>query len=139
MAMRYMLDTNILGYFIQGTSAHLLTRMEQALRERTAAISIITLAETRYGQRLLARTDRRQPAIDQLLDKLPALPWGLPAAEHYAAIKAHLRQAGTPIGELDTQIAAHALAEGLTLVTHNRRHFERIEALAVEDWREDAG
>ena len=38
------------------------------------------------------------------------------------------------MGELDTQIAAHALAENLVLVTHNTRHFRDVPALALEDW-----
>lgn len=132
--MRYMLDTNILGYFVQGGPAGLLTRVEQAIRDRAAVISIITLAETRYGQRLMAREDRRHAIIDRLLDKLPVLLWPQSAVEHYATLKSRLKQAGTPIGELDTQLAAHALAEGLALVTHNLRHFQRIEGLVVEDW-----
>jgi tRNA(fMet)-specific endonuclease VapC len=41
---------------------------------------------------------------------------------------------GTPIGSYDLQIAAIALANNLTLVTHNMREFERIEGLQIEDW-----
>ena len=43
------------------------------------------------------------------------------------------RRGGTPIGEMDTQMAAHALAEGLTLVTHNTRHFDQVPSLQIED------
>lgn len=55
------------------------------------------------------------------------------AADHYGALKHGLKTQGTPIGEMDTQIAAHDLAENLILVTHNTRHFERVAALALED------
>jgi tRNA(fMet)-specific endonuclease VapC len=41
---------------------------------------------------------------------------------------------GTPIGALDTMIAAHALQLGLTLVTHNLEHFRRVRGLKVADW-----
>ena len=41
---------------------------------------------------------------------------------------------GTPIGELDTLIAAHALAEGLTLVSHNTRRFKQVAGLRLVDW-----
>jgi len=44
------------------------------------------------------------------------------------------RRGATPIGEIDTQIAAHAVAEGLTLVTHNTRHFDQVPGLRIEDW-----
>ena len=45
-----------------------------------------------------------------------------------------LQQTGQPIGDMDTQIAAHALALGLPLVTHNTRHFKRVAGLRLEDW-----
>ena len=45
-----------------------------------------------------------------------------------------LKRQGTPIGELNTQIAAHALAEQLILLTHNTRHFEKVPKLKLEDW-----
>ena len=62
------------------------------------------------------------------------MPWNTAAADIYGEIAALLRRQGTPIGEMDTQIAAHALAQDLILVTHNTRHFERIPGLRLEDW-----
>ncbi len=56
------------------------------------------------------------------------------AAYRYGTPKDAHRRAGTPIGELDTQIAAHALAEGLVLVTHNTRHFKQVPGLTLEHW-----
>jgi len=67
------------------------------------------------------------------LADLPVMPWNT-AADIYGEIAALIRRQGTPIGEMDTQIAAHALAENLILVTHNTRHFERILGLRLEDW-----
>jgi tRNA(fMet)-specific endonuclease VapC len=69
-----------------------------------------------------------------LLNELPVLPWTLDAADRYGEIAAHLQQTGQPIGHMDTQIAAHALALGLPLVTHNTRHFKRVTGLKLEDW-----
>jgi tRNA(fMet)-specific endonuclease VapC len=73
-------------------------------------------------------------SIDALLSRVPILPFGANAAAHYGVIRADLERRGAPIGPLDTLIAAHALAEGMTLVTNNRREFDRVAALAVEDW-----
>ena len=130
----YLLDTNILSYFVKGIHPALHERMTQALQRQDIAISAITRAEIRYGQGLMAADDRRRRRIDLLLDEVPALPWTVAAADRYGEIKALLRRQGVPIGEMDTQIAAHALAEGLPLVTHNTRHFERIAGLKLEDW-----
>lgn len=130
----YLLDTNILGYFLKGLEAALIDRMAHALQAQEVVISALTRAEMRYGQALMATNDKRQRRIDLLLDQLPTLPWTTAAAEHYGAIKALHKCQGTPIGELDTQIAAHALAEDLILVTHNTRHFEKVPKLKLEDW-----
>lgn len=58
------------------------------------------------------------------------------AAESYGKVRADLEKAGTPIGPLDTMIAAHAKALGYTLVTNNTREFERVKDLKVENWAE---
>ena len=130
----YLLDTNILSYFVKGIHPALHERMTQALQRQDIAISAITRAEIRYGQCLMAADDKRRQRIDLLLDGMPTLPWTTAAADRYGEVKALLRCQGVPIGEMDTQIAAHALAEGLPLVTHNTRHFERIPGLRLEDW-----
>jgi predicted nucleic acid-binding protein len=78
--------------------------------------------------------DRRRVLIDHFLLRLPNLEWTSQAADHYGQIKALHKRQGTPIGEVDTQIAAHALAEDLILVTHNTRHFEKVPGLKLEDW-----
>lgn len=134
MTLRYLLDTNIVSYFIRRSSESLEKRMKQSLSQSTVAISTITRAELRYGQALMERQDKRRAIIDQLLLQLPHLPWTLEAADHYGYIKAQLKRDGSPIGEIDTQIAAHATAENLILVTHNTKHFERVFELRLEDW-----
>ncbi len=45
-----------------------------------------------------------------------------------------MKKKGTPIGTIDMLIAAHGKAENLTVVTHNTREFERVEALLLDDW-----
>ncbi|MBC7681108.1 MAG: type II toxin-antitoxin system VapC family toxin [Ferruginibacter sp.] len=129
-----MLDTNILSYFLKGMQPGLTARMAQTLRTQDSAISAITRAEMRYGQALMAADDKRRRGIDLLLGQLPTLPWTAAAADRYGDIQSQFKKQGTPIGEMDTQIAAHALAENLVLVTHNTRHFERVPGLRLEDW-----
>ena len=132
--IRYLADTNILGYFLRGARAALHERMGLALQANEVAISAITRAEIRFGKRLLNANDKRQASIDLLLDQIVTLAWPPEAAEPYGEIAAQLRKTGQPNGEMDTLIAAHALVAGLTLVTHNTCHFERIPGLRLEDW-----
>lgn len=134
MSLRYLLDTNTVSYFIRRSSSPLEKRMTLALKQNSAAISTLTRAELRYGQALMDAQDKRRNMIDLLLQQLPHLPWTLEAADQYGQIKSQLKRTGEPIGEIDTQIAAHALAENLILVTHNTQHFEKVPGLRVEDW-----
>lgn len=134
MSLRFLLDTNIASDYLRRSSALLENRVNEGLLSHTVAISVLTRAELRFGQAGMVSDDRRRSLIDQFLMQLPNLPWTEQAADHYGSLKDGLRRGGTPIGELDTQIAAHALAEGLTLVTHNTRHFDKVPGLAVTDW-----
>ena len=134
MSLRYLLDINTVSYFIRRSSSALEKRMTLALKQNSAAISTLTRAELRYGQALMDAQDKRRNVIDLLLQQLPHLPWTLEAADQYGQIKSQLKRTGEPIGEIDTQIAAHALAEDLILVTHNTQHFERVPGLRLEDW-----
>ena len=135
MSLQYLLDTNIASYYLRRSSAGLEERVNQGLLQQTVAISVLTRAELRFGQAGMATDDRRRSLIDHFLLQLPNLPWTHQAADRYGTLKDAHRRSGTPIGELDTQIATHALAEGLTLVTHNTRHFGLVPGLRIEDWR----
>lgn len=132
--IRYLADTNILGYLARHASPHLIARMRAALEAREVAISAVTRAETRYGQRLLNASDRRQIVIDAILQELPVLNWTLEAADRYGDLAVTLRREGWPITVMDSMIAAHALANSLILVTHNTKDFARIDGLPLEDW-----
>ncbi|MGB4116047.1 MAG: type II toxin-antitoxin system VapC family toxin [Polaromonas sp.] len=134
MTLLYLLDTNIVSYYLRRTSTELERRLNDALASQSVAISVLTRAELRYGQAGMTVEDKRRGLIDRFLLRLPNLQWTEAAADRYGDIKATHKRMGTLIGEIDTQIAAHAITEGLTLVTHNTRHFERVPGLKLEDW-----
>ena len=62
------------------------------------------------------------------------LPFDDLAAVEYGNICADLQRKGTPIGQMDMLIAAHARSENLVLVTNNTREFERVIGLQLENW-----
>jgi predicted nucleic acid-binding protein len=132
--MRYLLDTNIVSYYLRRVSSVLEQRVGDALNQHQAAISVVTRAELRFGQAGMTADDRRRSLINSFLLRLPSLEWTVQAADDYGTLKNSLKSQGMPIGEMDTQIAAHALAENLILVTHNTRRFERVPGLKLEDW-----
>lgn len=96
-------------------------------------LSSVTLGELSYGVEK-SRSSRNRLVLESFLPPLEVVPFGAEAAWHYGKVRSMLERQGTPIGALDTLIAAHALALGLTLVTHNTREFDRVEGLRVENW-----
>lgn len=132
---RYLLDTSICIELIRGRNAATLTRLRRR-RVGTVAISPITLAELQYGVARSTDPARNAIALAHFCAPLELPPFDDVAATAYGRIRANLERQGTPIGPLDTLIAAHALALDVTLVTANEREFRRIPELAVENWRD---
>lgn len=130
--LRYMLDTNICIHILNERSAHLLERFNQAAEE--LSISTIVLAELHFGAEKSSRSLKNLHGIENFAARLAVLPFSAKAAAHYGQIRADLQKAGTPIGLQDTLIAAHARAEALVVVTNDRREFDRVPGLQVEDW-----
>lgn len=108
--------------------------MRLELDEQSCVISSVVRAEVRYGQALMAANDKRRQPISLLLNDLPTLSWDTGAADQHGLLIAELKRSGKPIGHMDTMIAAHALATGLIVVTHNLKDFERVPHLRLEDW-----
>jgi tRNA(fMet)-specific endonuclease VapC len=127
-----MLDTNICIFLLKGRGAALAERFE-AEAERLC-LSAVTYGELCHGVEKSAARARNARALEAFAARLPVLPFDTDAAAAFGALRAELERRGTPIGAYDTQIAAHALGLGLTVVTNNRREFDRVPGLAVEDW-----
>lgn len=75
---------------------------------------------------------RNQLALTLFLSFIRMLPFD-EATDEYGRVRAALERRGTPIGPLDTKIAAHAKALDMILVTNNTRESERVEGLKIED------
>lgn len=134
--MKHLLDTNIVSYFLRDASAALSQRILDSTPD-TLAISIISAGELRYGLSKLSPSKRATELahrLSALLTAIPVLPLPADAALHYGNTRAQLEAAGTPIGGNDLWIAAHALAQNMTLVTNNTREFERVVGLRLENW-----
>lgn len=130
--MQFMLDTNICIYAIKHRPPEVLA----ALRANESAglgISSITAAELYFGV-AKSGSARNLAALRQFLEPLEVADFDQSAAACYGPLRALLESAGTPIGPLDTQIAAHALALDVTLVSHNTREFARVPGLKLANW-----
>ena len=130
----YLLDTNILSDLIRRPAGPAARRLAE-VGEDGVATSIVVAAELRYGAARRG-SPRLTARVEALLRELPVLAFEPPADARYGALRAALEAAGTSIGGNDMLIAAHALASGRTMVTANRRAFDRVEDLPVENWLE---
>jgi tRNA(fMet)-specific endonuclease VapC len=130
--LRYLLDTNIAIYVIKQRPVSALQVFNQHAGHM--AMSVITLAELLHGAEKSANPSANLAVVEDFCSRLEILPYLAKAAQHYGAIRAALETLGTPIGVNNLHIAAHARSEGLVLVTHNTREFDRVPALQVEDW-----
>lgn len=133
--MRFMLDTNTCVELIRQRNDRVLRRM-QRLRPDDVCVSSVTLSELEYGAAKSADPGRNRLALAEFMTPLSVRAYDDAAAPFYGRVRADLERAGTPIGPLDTMIAAHALSLGLTLVTDNEREFRRVSGLNVQNWAE---
>jgi len=132
MAIRYLLDTNTACYVIKGTFPRVRERLQKTPMS-AVGISVVTEAELRFGVARRPEAARLSEVIEEFLLRVEVLPWTSEAARHYAAIRAAIEKQGEPMGNLDLMIAAHAVAAGVVLVTHDHV-FRRVKGLKVEDW-----
>lgn len=131
--MIFLLDTNTCIYLIKKRPPEVIHRFE----EHTVGdigISSVTAAELYFGVEKSQRPAQNRAALEQFLLPLVVADFDYTAAISYGRIRSALEKRGTPIGPLDTLIAAHAISLSLTLVTSNVREFSRIPDLKVENW-----
>jgi len=128
---KYMLDTDTVSFALRGRGAVSSRLLEH--RPSEICISSITLAELRFGAE--ARRSRKlHRLIATFVGSVTVIPFDQPAADRFAPVATALARRGEPIGTFDTLLAAHALSQGLTLVTNNVKHFQRVEGLKTENW-----
>jgi tRNA(fMet)-specific endonuclease VapC len=131
-----LLDTNICIYIINAKPAAVLKRFEQ-YRMGDIGLCSVVAAELAFGVAKSGSARNRQ-ALDMFLAPLTVLPFDADAIWVYGDLRAHLERQGTPIGSLDTMIAAHALSQRAPLVTNNTREFAKVPGLVLDSWAQAA-
>ena len=135
----YLLDTDILSNLMRrAPSTTLIAKLASVPVEQQFTCSI-TLGELIYGAcRLRTRTRNLLEQLEGiLLPNLPVLPFDAAAARRYGEVRAELEGHGVLLGDANLRIGAIALARGLTVVTGNTLHFQRIPGLPIENWLEE--
>jgi tRNA(fMet)-specific endonuclease VapC len=131
-----MLDTNICSYIMRERPDSVLTELQaRVLHRDRIVISAITYAELCFGAIGKKSSPRHNVIVDEFMARIDAvLAWDKAAVEATVKIKKGLSDKGTPIGNNDTMIAGHAVSANSVLVTNNKKEFERVPDLEIEDW-----
>jgi tRNA(fMet)-specific endonuclease VapC len=125
---------------VDGACIHALKQDQRVLRRMLSesradiALSVITEAELRTGAAKSTSAQRTSKLVQNFLAPLEIVEFTSADAAAYAQVRARLERAGTPIGPLDTLIAAQAVARKLALVSNNERELARVRGLEVENW-----
>lgn len=131
--MKYLLDTNTCVRHLNQRSKAITEHLHSTPESDLAVCSVVK-AELYFGAMKSQHPEATLIKQQAFAERFVSLPFGDAAALVYGRIRAELEQAGTPIGPNDLMIAAIALANGLTLITHNTREFGRVPDLKIEDW-----
>ena len=131
--MNYLLDTNACISYLNNPQSPVRYKLERLNRNAVFVCSVVK-AELYFGVMYSQRPKRNRKKLELFLKPLGSFPFDDTAAIHYGEIRAELSKAGKLIGPHDLQIAAIALTQGATLVTHNTKEFSRVEGLIIEDW-----
>lgn len=133
--MKYLLDTNTcIQHLRHGkqspVAAHLAT-----VNAGDAVLCAVVVGELLFGALRSQNPSKNLAEVNAFRAGFVSLACDDRAAAEYATLRAMLAAKGTPIGPNDMLIAAIALANSLTLITHNTREFSRVYGLTLEDWQ----
>ena len=132
--MNYLLDTDICIYWFKGKE-----QVKEKVRQvgiNNLRITIITLAELKYGAYYSKEVNRNLEKINHFLQKVEVITLDEMTITKFGQIKAHLRNQGKLIEDFDILNASCALVNNCILVTNNIGHFKRIDELKIENWLE---
>lgn len=134
--MRYLLDTNIIIYYLRNKFPKISEHFKK-IPFSSIQIPSIAIAEIEYGCQKSGRYGQNISTFQRFFNMFEAVNFTDVSAIAYGQIRANLEKEGQIIGANDLLIASIALAEDCVLVTHNTREFRRVPGLKVEDWTEE--
>jgi len=135
--LKYLLDTSVYSQRLKLNPCRGTIEKWSSLGNSVLAISACCEAELLFGLEKKGSTRLWHEYDHYLKDQLTLLPFGYREAVEYASLRKTLTAKGTPVADMDLQIAATAIGNGLILATLNSRHFQHIPGLKIEDWSRD--
>jgi len=126
-----LLDTDICVELLKGNKRVVQRRAEY---DGPVGVCFMTIAELYYGAQRSKEPAKNRDLVEKLLLSLEIIQTDIEILRRFGSIKSTLMIEGTPIRDADILIASATLERAEKLVTGNRKHFERISGLGLEDW-----
>ena len=127
--MQYLVDTDWVIDHMHGQQ-EVVSRLEE-LAPYGLGLSIVSLAELYEGVFYSTDPLSEERSLLNFLGAVEVIPLDDEICRIFARERGRLRAVGAIIGDLDILIGATALRHDLTLLTNNRRHFQRITGLDI--------
>ena len=129
--MGYLLDTSICVAIFRG-NRHVAEKLNEVGKEQ-CFITQIVVAELLFGAYRSMHVEENLEQVREFIKEVRVLPFN-DCVKIFATERARLWNEGKKIEDFDLLIGSAAKAAGLTLVTHNVKHFSHIDGLEIEDW-----
>ncbi len=127
----YLLDTSICVFLLRGNRS-----VEERLNEIDEADCYITdavVAELLFGAYYSDQVEDNLRQVEEFVAEMKVIPFH-ETLHTFAQERTTLWKTGKKIDDFDLLIGSAAKAKGLVVVTHNRKHFEHIAGIDIEDW-----
>ena len=130
--VHYLIDTNIIVYRLKNlgnVNANFLKN-----KDKHMSLSVISYGELVFGAKKSKAVEKNMETVNAIKSIFPLLEITSEIMNIFGEIKVYTQKIGKTIDDMDLLIAATAITNNFTLVTHNTKHFENIPNLKVEDW-----
>ena len=130
--MRFLIDTNIIIYRLKNmgnVNANFLKYKNDDM-----FVSVISYGELVFGAKKSSAVEKNLQTVEAVKSIFPLIDIDADVMDVFGGIKAHTQKTGKVIDDMDLLIAASAISNKMTLVTHNTKHFENIPNLKITDW-----
>ena len=134
--MAYLIDTDVIIYSLKGNPA--VRDWMLANQNIPKFMSVISYGELLYGAGKSMHPDKNLAVARRVAELFPVIDLGKGIMEVFSGLKTKLERAGTKLDDMDLMIGATAIYMNLSLVTNNKRHFERIDDLELASWESEA-
>ena len=130
--MSFLIDTNIIIYRLKNmgnVNENFLKHQNEQM-----SVSVVSYGEMVFGAKKSKAAEKNLQTVNEIKNLFPLIDITPDVMDVFGEIKAQMQKIGRPTDDMDLLIAATAISNNMTLVTHNTKHFEHIPNIKLQDW-----